>query len=210
MSGQHDKEVTTEGMTNDCSAEKKVLKCRRHGCHKEFIPCDTAEDCLYHSGWPVFHDLSKQWSCCSAKSYDWDDFLKIPGCTKGCHSTDPPPKPPAAVTKQPAVPSGVKIKSIEEFNQKETVQLRQSAAEVSPPSVPLVTTDGNHKCCHAGCHKEYDPKENPSNACRFHPGKPVFHDLKKSWSCCKVSSYDWDDFMKLPTCTEGAHSPKLV
>eukprot|EP00922_Rhytidocystis_sp_ex-Travisia-forbesii_P000332 GHVS01000505.1.p1 GENE.GHVS01000505.1~~GHVS01000505.1.p1 ORF type:complete len:203 (+),score=20.71 GHVS01000505.1:73-681(+) len=202
MSGNNEK-AQTEGM----SSAKTVLKCRRHGCHKEYTP-SAEENCLYHSGWPVFHDISKQWSCCGVKCYDWDDFLKIPGCTRGCHSTDPPPKPPTAAPK--AVPPSP-VKSIEEFNQ--TVQLKQNVLAISEspkPLAPMVTKDGKHKCCQAGCHKEYDPKENPLTACRYHPGKPVFHDLKKSWTCCNASSYDWDEFMKLPTCTEGAHSPKLV
>eukprot|EP00922_Rhytidocystis_sp_ex-Travisia-forbesii_P014474 GHVS01021651.1.p1 GENE.GHVS01021651.1~~GHVS01021651.1.p1 ORF type:complete len:214 (+),score=23.88 GHVS01021651.1:129-770(+) len=213
MSNKDEKEAVA--MTEvDCS-EEKVLKCRRHGCHKEYRETadnNATDECFYHSGWPIFHDLSKQWSCCGVKSYDWDEFLKIQGCTKGYHTTDPPPKPPAAPPK-PIAPLPTNIKSIEEFNQNQSSQssTKTAAAAAAPKeAVPLVTKTGKHKCCHAGCHKEFDPEENPSNACRYHPGKPVFHDLKKSWSCCHVSSYDWDDFMKLPTCTEGAHSPKLV
>ena len=61
-----------------------------------------------------------------------------------------------------------------------------------------------------GCNKEFEKEENSENCCKHHTGQPVFHDLKKSWSCCKKVVWDWDEFMKLPTCAEGLHVPKTV
>lgn len=52
-------------------------------------------------------------------------------------------------------------------------------------------------------------EENGEEACKYHKGAPVFHDLKKYWSCCGKETHDWDEFMKLPTCCTGWHSPKL-
>ncbi len=43
-------------------------------------------------------------------------------------------------------------------------------------------------------------EENGEDACGYHKGEAVFHDLKKFWNCCKKETHDWDDFMKLPTC----------
>lgn len=36
--------------------------------------------------------------------------------------------------------------------------------------------------------------ENGPEACNYHSGKPLFHDLKKGWTCCNMIVYDWDEF----------------
>ena len=41
---------------------------------------------------------------------------------------------------------------------------------------------------------------------RFHPGKPIFHDCKKGWDCCKGVAYDWEEFKLLEGCSLGKHS----
>ncbi|ORZ10570.1 HSP20-like chaperone [Absidia repens] len=46
--------------------------CRRRGC---------GSMCHYHPGAPVFHEGSKGWSCCPRKVLEFDEFLKIKGCT---------------------------------------------------------------------------------------------------------------------------------
>ena len=43
-------------------------------------------------------------------------------------------------------------------------------------------------------------------SCRFHSGKPIFHDLKKGWSCCNAAAYEWSEFEKLEGCCIGPHS----
>ena len=62
-------------------------------------------------------------------------------------------------------------------------------------------------CGNKGCTKKhFIDDENADDACNYHTGEPVFHDLKKYWSCCTTKvTYDWDDFMKLPTCAVGRH-----
>jgi hypothetical protein len=40
------------------------------------------------------------------------------------------------------------------------------------------------KCKRPGCLKKYKESENKENSCHHHPGKPIFHDLKKGWDCC--------------------------
>ena len=42
--------------------------------------------------------------------------------------------------------------------------------------------------------------------CRFHPGKPVFHDGNKGWDCCKERAFDWDGFEKIEGCMHGRHN----
>ena len=70
------------------------------------------------------------------------------------------------------------------------------------------TKEGKLKCVNQGCRKDFVEEENNEEACGYHKGEPVFHDLKKYWTCCGKETHDWDDFMKLPTCCIGFHSPK--
>ncbi len=62
------------------------------------------------------------------------------------------------------------------------------------------------KCMRPGCGKQYAESENNKTACKFHPGKPIFHDIKKGWTCCNKIVYDWDEFTKLEGCEVAAHS----
>merc|ERR1711884_566105 len=62
------------------------------------------------------------------------------------------------------------------------------------------------KCKRGGCNKKYFEKENNPEACKYHPGKPIFHDCKKGWTCCNKIAYDWDEFQKIQGCMIGPHS----
>ncbi len=62
--------------------------CQRKGCGKTFLVESNTDKlaCSHHVGQPVFRDICKSWSCCpEKKTYDFDDFLAIPGCAKGIH-----------------------------------------------------------------------------------------------------------------------------
>lgn len=60
-------------------------------------------------------------------------------------------------------------------------------------------------CTRQGCRKEYIENENTETSCRYHDGKPIFHDLKKGWTCCGVVVYDWDEFTKIQGCKVASH-----
>lgn len=64
------------------------IKCVRKGCGVYFFPHENNDKaCHYHPKQPVFHDTKKFYSCCSDKvAYEFDEFLKIKGCTVGCHT----------------------------------------------------------------------------------------------------------------------------
>ena len=62
------------------------------------------------------------------------------------------------------------------------------------------------KCKRPGCNKRYKESENSQSACAFHNGPPIFHDLRKGWSCCQVIVYDWEEFEKIPGCCTGMHT----
>jgi hypothetical protein len=69
-----------------------------------------------------------------------------------------------------------------------------------------MATSPSKRCKRHGCLKEYVEEENHDEACRYHNGKPLFHDTKKGWTCCNQTAYDWDEFEKLVPCSIGKHS----
>jgi disease resistance protein len=62
------------------------------------------------------------------------------------------------------------------------------------------------KCLRPGCGKKYFEESNTETSCNYHDGKPIFHDIKKGWTCCNKIVYDWDEFTKLVGCKNGKHS----
>ncbi|KAH8612587.1 putative CHORD [Trypanosoma vivax] len=62
-------------------------RCRNFGCQKEFVVSENNETaCQYHSSGPVFWDTYRYWKCCPQKKcYDFENFMKVPGCTVGPH-----------------------------------------------------------------------------------------------------------------------------
>ena len=88
---------------------------------------------------------------------------------------------------------------------------KKEAEEAAKPKIPKLNKDGRYICANKGCAKRhFIDEENGPEACSYHTGEAIFHDLKKYWSCCNPDgkgkvAYDWDEFMKLPTCTKGPH-----
>lgn len=63
-------------------------------------------------------------------------------------------------------------------------------------------------CTRPGCGVDFDPSSNVSRQgpCSHHPGKPVFHEGSKSWSCCQDRNkpvLEFDEFMLIKGCTEA-------
>lgn len=70
-------------------AEGRV-RCKRFGCQKFFHPDGPEQVCVHHKSPPIFHETAKWWSCCSdKKAYDWEEFMRIPGCQTGVCSACP-------------------------------------------------------------------------------------------------------------------------
>lgn len=86
----------TESAKPSASSSVKVredgkVRCKRFGCNRWFDPKDDQVPCRYHVAPPIFHETAKWWSCCNdKKAYDWESFMKIPGCQEGFCSVDPP------------------------------------------------------------------------------------------------------------------------
>ncbi len=79
---------------------------------------------------------------------------------------------------------------------------------------------------------QFKERDNSDEACRFHPGPPIFHERQKGWACCNKARrawrggdvrsahelharaascrppqvvYDFDEFLSIPTCAAGRH-----
>lgn len=60
--------------------------CKNNSCKACYNGEDSdLEKCIYHSGFPVFHEGMKFWSCCQRKTSDFDNFLEQEGCEVGKH-----------------------------------------------------------------------------------------------------------------------------
>ena len=145
-------------------------------------------------------------TCCNKSNMDWEDFMKIPGCATGFHTDIKLVRP--TVQKQEDSSAPIPIQSPSPLPIPIPIPTESKPELQAAEQVPFITPSGFYKCRHAGCMKEYDPKS--EETCTYHEGSAGFRDGKKFWSCCNASSYDWDDFMKIPKCKEGPHEPKMV
>lgn len=70
--------------------EKGRVRCKRFGCKQFFDPDGEPQKCVHHKAPPIFHEVAKWWSCCpDRKAYEWDDFMRIPGCETSFCSANP-------------------------------------------------------------------------------------------------------------------------
>ncbi|CAH1759083.1 23355_t:CDS:2 [Entrophospora sp. SA101] len=61
--------------------------CVHEGCKKTYTEEENNDNaCLYHPKPPIFHEGLKGWQCCDRRVTSFDEFLIIPGCTKGQHT----------------------------------------------------------------------------------------------------------------------------
>ncbi|KAM6985204.1 cysteine and histidine-rich domain-containing protein 1 [Aplochiton taeniatus] len=75
-----------ETREEDSDEIKIGTSCKNGGCTKSFNgPSSNEEVCMYHAGFPIFHEGMKYWTCCKKKTSDFNTFLSQEGCTKGMH-----------------------------------------------------------------------------------------------------------------------------
>eukprot|EP01071_Lankesteria_metandrocarpae_P014718 Lankesteria_metandrocarpae@DN884_c0_g1_i1.p1 len=192
-------------------------KCKHHGCLQGYTDIENQTEgcCQYHPGWPIFRDTVKKWTCCEVEKWDWEEFMKIPGCARGQHTEEKPVQPSVSAAAPVQVQHGGNVQDINAYNaaleEKTKLQVEASNETQSEGMMHALISEGLYKCANAGCNKSYSPDaSSEENPCKYHTGKPIFRDTKKYWSCCGAGSYDWDDFLKLDTCTVGPHVPKMV
>ncbi|CAK8678788.1 unnamed protein product [Clavelina lepadiformis] len=207
------------------------IQCYNKACGKKFSPLENGEEsCQFHPGVPVFHDALKGWSCCSKRTTDFTEFLKILGCTFGKHSNNKPAeelKPKVKTSKEaktpgPAVvqvitPPPKPIKKIEDEvkpSVNEPLQTlpvkttssynKEKAARVDMKEEDEIVTVGT-TCRNGGCGAAYANGPNDDLTCVHHPGTAIFHEGMKFWSCCQRKTSDFTSFLNQEGCSKGKH-----
>ncbi|KAF7508291.1 hypothetical protein GJ744_009436 [Endocarpon pusillum] len=187
-------------------------KCVHKGCGKVFA--DPEEPCVYHPGPPEFHEGQKGWKCCKPRVLTFDEFLDIPPCTTGKHSTiddTPTPAPPPATSEdiQPTPPPPKPISAIASNGSLSTqpaVAAPSPARSPAPPPEsesddPSLEITPKATCRRRGCNVTYDPSTDRNDEeCVYHPGHALFHEGSKGWTCCKRRVLEFDEFMKIEGC----------
>uniref|UniRef100_A0A1B6D9E1 CHORD domain-containing protein n=1 Tax=Clastoptera arizonana TaxID=38151 RepID=A0A1B6D9E1_9HEMI len=60
--------------------------CKNNGCNRNYVGPETQmTNCIYHPGYPVFHEGLKFWTCCTKRTTDFNSFLEQVGCSIGEH-----------------------------------------------------------------------------------------------------------------------------
>ncbi|KAJ5429687.1 hypothetical protein N7491_006703 [Penicillium cf. griseofulvum] len=170
-------------------------KCVHKACGKTFT--DPEEDCVYHPGPPVFHEGQKGWKCCKPRVLTFEEFLSIPPCTTGKHSTvDDTPEPEPTKAEEVIAPQPAEQKKSE----RPPISPVLEEPESDDPDAEI---PANATCRRRGCGASYTGSTaRDEEKCVHHPGQPVFHEGSKGWSCCKRRVLEFDEFLKIPGCTE--------
>ncbi|KAI4155887.1 MAG: hypothetical protein LQ340_000667 [Diploschistes diacapsis] len=195
-------------------------KCVHKGCGKTFTDAD--EDCIYHPGPPIFHEGQKGWNCCKPRVLTFDEFLNIPPCTTGKHSTvDDTPAPEKQAPAEDA-PAPVPIRQPQPVDHLAPARHPQAVPAAPSPRAatpepesdsdnPSLTIPSKTTCRRRGCNADSSEtgaaKEGTSREgeeCVHHPGHPIFHEGSKGWSCCKKRVLDFDEFMQIAGCKSKA------
>jgi hypothetical protein len=152
--------------------------------------------------------------CCKPRVLTFDEFLTIPPCTTGKHSTvdDTPAPPPKAqaleasnIVAAAPIPAPVPVTR----PLAPSLAAAQATPSVTPkPEPPEDESDDpdaqippNATCKRRGCSKSKDDKvSREEEECVYHPGIPLFHEGSKGWTCCKRKVLEFDEFMKIEGC----------
>jgi len=210
--------VNEKKLKEELDNDPMLLTCQRYGCQARYREEDNhPRACYYHEKAPVFWNGYKYWGCCpDRKEYNWSDFMRVPGCRFGPHTTVKPKgsdfaSPTVLAARQAEMKAKTKNQKETKLNDitqytKKTLEEAKKAPKQEPKPKPKLP-EGCAKCVHWECKKMYVIAENNSKACKYHAGRPVFHDGAKWWTCCSAGrkAYDWDTFMKIPKCRIGFH-----
>ncbi|PHH89498.1 hypothetical protein CDD83_5963 [Cordyceps sp. RAO-2017] len=180
--------------------------CVHQGCGKAFT--DAKEECTYHPGPPVFHEGQKGWKCCKPRVLTFDEFMSIPPCTTGTHSTTDKPAPLEEKPREENEALAKKIETLMASAPARTpIQPAQQAAATPPPApetddddASLEIADGA-ECRRRKCGQKYKRgASREGEQCVHHPGVPIFHEGSKGYSCCKRRVLEFDQFLKIEGC----------
>lgn len=206
--------------------------CTRPSCGVDLDPTSSAfqrSPCTHHPGAPVFHEGQKSWSCCKEVNkpvLDFDDFVKIKGCTTvDGHSTERPKqaqttKPSGAGTINGAKQAdgkevfGAPAQQTPAFTAQLPPQTKANPAPevrreyVEPADPETVTTIAEGATCkRPGCgfvHPGGERGQRSAESCSYHKGFPIFHEGSKGYSCCKRRVLEFSEFLKIEPCTQAS------
>ena len=173
-------------------------------------------------------DLTKLtgWKCCKPRVLTFDEFMTIPPCTTGTHSTiddtpAPEPKPSneeveakIAAQNQKAAQAAQQADTLTPAVARVAVASASQTPRASSPAPPededddpsLPVPDGA-SCKRRGCGATYTAttaEGREGEQCIHHPGQALFHEGSKGWTCCKKRVLEFDEFMRIPGCTTKA------
>ncbi|RDW85793.1 CORD and CS containing protein [Coleophoma crateriformis] len=188
-------------------------KCVHQSCGKLFSEAEEGE-CHYHPGPPIFHEGQKGWKCCKPRVLTFDEFLSIPPCTTGKHSTtDIPPtlEKKAAEAPDPSIPV---TKPTAQVSSASNAPVAAPTPTATPPPPPPESESDDASlevpkgriCRRKACGFSYEGQTRDNEKCVFHPGVPIFHEGSKGYTCCKRRVLEFDEFMKIEGCkTKNRH-----
>ncbi|WVR03801.1 hypothetical protein IAU60_000796 [Kwoniella sp. DSM 27419] len=208
-------------------------RCTNKGCQKEFEEGDNAEgSCSYHPGGPVFHEGLKSWSCCNEVNkpvLEFDQFMAIPPCATGKHTTEAA-KPAPAVTQAESAPSGptsVSADGVETYGSAKAAPSQagtsantavSATASAPAPAQKVVEEEDDlslpvpegASCKRLACGQKWQGEEvsrgdGEQAKCRYHPQPAIFHEGSKGYLCCKRRVLEFAEFLKIEGCKEGKH-----
>ncbi|KAJ7632173.1 HSP20-like chaperone [Roridomyces roridus] len=206
-------------------------RCTRKGCGLEFSDsADGSETCTFHPGAPVFHEGLKSWSCCSdvyKPVLEFDEFMKIPGCTQTERHTAEAPQVEAP---KPATSENITMTESgdkEIYTSSPAPAPRIQEAVVTPAARPTVVEEEDDlnisvavgtTCKHKGCGVSFVSDQvnrigdGEGTVCTYHPSPPIFREGSKGYLCCKRRVLEFDEFLKIEGCKKGRHlfAPKEV
>ncbi|KAK1134771.1 hypothetical protein K0M31_007542 [Melipona bicolor] len=208
-------------------SQEENLLCYNRGCGKKFDPNNNKEgDCIYHPGYPIFHDAYKGWSCCNKKCTDFTEFLNIKGCAKSCHSNIKPAEPEKPVidksksneviqmivqprNNEPALPrppfETLQVVLTPNVSPTLLEQIKGLTCNISENICESKVQIGQ-SCKNNSCKATYSGSASDDEICNYHPGTPIFHEGMKYWSCCQKKTMDFSTFLEQPGCTQGKHT----
>ena len=164
---------------------------------------------------PLTESRGIGWKCCKPRVLTFEEFMTIPPCTEGKHSTtDHPPK----IEKKEADPAAVEAAVSAAANfppppARGPITVPQNLPTPPPPPPesedddPSLEIPDGRTCRRKGCGATYKKgASREGETCVHHPGVPIFHEGSKGYSCCKRRVLEFDQFMKIEGCqTKGRH-----
>ncbi|KAJ1826901.1 hypothetical protein LPJ56_001946 [Coemansia sp. RSA 2599] len=183
-------------------------RCTRNACGQDYE--EAANDpisCQYHPGKPEFHEGLKGWTCCKPRVHSFDEFMDIRGCKLGPHSSEPKHK------EDPFKADLTKYDDVLPEPQAAAAPSTQRLAAAASAPEPIdedpegVEIPAGAKCKRNGCDAAYVSGEEScqDEQCQFHPGKALFHEGNKGWTCCKPRVTEFDEFLRIAGCKTGRH-----